>query len=102
MGLVVCALLASAFVRTAKYVHIAALVVVPALTLGILNLVRMYPIGYLRLTLFMLPSIAIGLTLVVEIIWRTVLKPISPTWLRERLFGARPASWHWQCWWRRW
>jgi hypothetical protein len=81
-------LVAVAVARKATYVHIAALAVVPAVTLGILNLAGLYPMGYLRLTLFMLPSIVIAWTLAVEIIWSTVLEPLSPKWIRNRPVGV--------------
>jgi hypothetical protein len=87
-GLVVCALLTVAITRKTRYVHVAALAVAPMLTLGIFNLAGMYPINYLRLTLFILPSIVIALTLVLEVIWRTVLGPVLPRWIRDRPFGA--------------
>jgi 4-amino-4-deoxy-L-arabinose transferase-like glycosyltransferase len=88
MVMVVFALLAIAVTRTTRYVQIAVLAAIPMFTLGLLNLARLYPINFLRLTLFILPCIVIALMLGLEIIWRTLLAPISPRWIRDRRFSA--------------
>jgi hypothetical protein len=88
MVTVVFVLLAIAATRTTRYIQIAILAAIPMFTLGPLNIAGLYPINYLRLTLFILPCIVIALTLGLKIIWHTVLPLILPRWIRERPFSA--------------
>jgi hypothetical protein len=86
--LLVFVLLAIAVARRSAYVQIAISAAIPMFTLGLLNIAGLYPINFLRLTLFILPCIVIALMLGLEIIWRTVVPLILPRWIRERPFSV--------------
>jgi len=83
LGLVVCAavigVVIARFRNSSRHAHILLFCGLPVLTLVMFNLLHLYPVGTRRMMLFLLPCVAIGVTLLVESIWEGILAPMLRT-----------------------
>ena len=68
--------LAVRFRHSSRHRRVALLCGLPVLTLAALNLVHQYPVGTRRVMLFLLPCVALGVTLVLESVWVAMLAPV--------------------------
>jgi hypothetical protein len=88
MAIAIFCLVFAAILRRPKYVDVAALCVVPIFTLLILNLMHMYPLHSLMLTLCVLPCVAIGLALAIEALCQEFVIPFVPVRFRMAIWST--------------
>lgn len=67
-----------------RYRLAALFCVFPLLTLSVLNLLRLYPVGSRRLTLFLFPCVALFTAAVAEALWNVFIVPRLPAAGREK------------------
>ncbi|MGO9087242.1 MAG: glycosyltransferase family 39 protein [Terriglobales bacterium] len=68
------ALAPAALRRNRRHLQALALCFMPLITLAVLNLLHLYPVNSRRLTLFMLPCMALAAAIVLQSMWDTLSK----------------------------
>jgi hypothetical protein len=73
-----CGIAIAALLRNKRYCHALAVCVLPVCTLLALNLFHLYPVNSRRLTLFVLPCVALSSGIILQQVWTVLTDRIRP------------------------